>query len=305
MNRLFRFLFAALIWLTANPAIAQNPKLEIRRPKIINAIEVIADGVNIRKSPSSNAPKLLWWCEGESDDCMYVWSTPNKYRGASPATADKGAIFAVISETPEWYEVITHYTGMVGYISKQFIKEAKLDEITPELLSKPGFYDCERAQIPGIQQGVYRGYALIQKAEFENSYISFGRIINGFLVCNWTLDTYVQESDTPGRFDIYLEYDSQTQRNEFHILAGKDVCQIYKNPEQEYADGYPGDPILDMTKATTNEFATMLRKAGVKSGKTCDRGVIFTCVKGEIITLAEYDLSDPVFKDRIMTFAAE
>lgn len=31
------------------------------------------------------------------------------------------------------------------------------------MLSKPGFYDCERAQIPGIQQGVYRGYALIQK----------------------------------------------------------------------------------------------------------------------------------------------
>lgn len=72
MNRLFRFLFAALIWLTANPAIAQNPMLEIRRPKIINAIEVIADGVNIRKSPSSNAPKLLWWCEGESDvACMF------------------------------------------------------------------------------------------------------------------------------------------------------------------------------------------------------------------------------------------
>ena len=60
-----------------------------------------------------------------------------------------------------------------------------------------------------------------------------------------------------------------------------------------------------MTKATTSEFATMLKKAGVKPGKTCDKGVIFTKIDGEVKILAEYDLSDPAFKDRIVTFPAE
>ena len=147
---------------------------------------------------------------------------------------------------------------------------------------------------------------MIQKAEFENSYISFGRIINGFLVCNWSLyNYYVQRSEKPGRFDIYLEYDNLSQTNQLHILAGNDVCQLYKEPDHEYAEDYAGYPILDMTKATTNEFATMLRKAGVKPGKTCDNGVIFTKIDGEVKILAEYDLSDPVFKDRIVTFPAE
>lgn len=305
MKTSIRTILTVIAFLACYHAMAQNPKLEIRRPRIINAIEVISGGVNLRKAPSSTAPKLLWWCEGESDMCDYVWSAPGKYRSARPATPEKGEVFAVLSETPEWYEVITHYNGMVAYISKQFTKEKELEEIFPETLSKPGSYDCERAQIPGIQQGEYKGYALIQKTAFEDSYISFGRIINGFLVCNWTLYTYVQETEKPGRFDINLEYDNLSQTNQLHILAGNDVCQLYKDPDQEYAGDYAGDPILDMTKATTSEFATMLKKAGVKPGKTCDRGVIFTKIDGDVKVLAEYDLSDPVFKDRIVTFPAE
>lgn len=305
MRTYLRTLLTAIAFLACYHAMAQNPKLEIRRPRIINAIEVISDGVNLRKSPSSTAPKLLWWCEGEGDCCSYVWSAPNKYRDASPATANEGEVFAVMSETPEWYEVITHCEGKVAFISKQFTKKAELEEIFQETLSQPGYYDCECPQIPGMQKGEYRGYALIQKTGFEDTYISFGRIINGLLVCNWTLQTYVHQSDDPGRFDIYLEYDALSQQNEFHILACRDVCQYYKSPDKEYEENSPGDLILDMTKATTNEFATMLKKAGVRPGKTCDKGVIFTKIDGEVKILAEYDLSDPAFKDRIVTFPAE
>lgn len=305
MRTYLRTILTAIAFLACYHAMAQNPKLEIRRPRIVNAIEVTSDGVNLRKSPSSTAPKLLWWCEGESDCCSYVWSAPNKYRGAKPATAGKGEVFAVMSETTEWYEVITHNEGKVAFISKQFTKEKELTEITPEMLAKPGYYDCERAQIPGVQQGEYKGYALLQKAGFEDTYISFGRIINGFLVCNWTIYTYIQTSEAPGRFNIYKEYDNLTQSNQLNISAGKDVCRLYKDPEQPYAAGYPGDPILDMTKVTTSEFASLLKEAGVRPGKTCDRGIILTNIDGEIQILAEYDLSEPVFKDRIVTFAAE
>ena len=284
---------------------AQNPKLEIRRPRIINAIEVTSNGVNLRKSPSSAAPKLLWWCEGESDCCSYEWSEPNKYRGARPATAEKGEVFAVLSETPEWYEVITHCEGKVAFISKQFAKIKELEEIFPETLSQPGYYDNECPQIPGIQKGEYRGYALIQKTGLEDTFISFGRIINGFLVCNWTIYTYIETLEDDGRFNIYKEYDGSSQSNQLHISAGKGVCRIYKDPEQQYGNGYLGDPILDMTKVTTSEFASLLKKAGVKPGKTCDRGIILTKIDEQIRVLAEYDLSDPVFKDRIVTFAAD
>lgn len=305
MRTYIRTILTAIAFLACYHAMAQNPKLEIRRPRIIKAIEVTSDGVNLRKTPSSNAPKLLWWCEGESDCCSYEWSAPNKYRGARPATAAKGEVFAVMSETPEWYEIITHCEGMVAFISKQFTKEKELEEIFPETLSKPGYYDCECPQVPGIQKGEYRGYALIQKTGYEDTFISFGRIINGFLVCNWTIYTYIQTSEDAGRFYIYKEYDNLSQSNQLHVTAGKDVCRIYKDPEQPYAAGYPGDPILDMTKVTTSEFASLLKEAGVIPGKTCDRGFVLTKIDGQIQVLAEYDLSDPVFKDRIVTFAAE
>ena len=305
MRTYLRTILTAIAFLACYYAMAQNPKLEIRRPRIINAIEVISDGVNLRKSPSSTAPKLLWWCEEESDCCSYVWSAPNKYRGARPATANEGEVFAVMSETPEWYEVITHCEGKVAFISKQFTKNAELEEIFPETLSQPGYYDNECPQVPGIQKGEYRGYALIQKTGYEDTFISFGRIINGFLVCNWTIYTYIQTLEDADRFYIYKEYDNLSQSNQLHISAGKDVCRIYKDPEQEYANNYPGDPILDMTKVTTSEFASLLKNAGVKPGKTCDRGIILTKINGQIKVLAEYDLSEPVFKDRIVIFPAE
>lgn len=92
MRIYLRTILTAIAFLACYHAMAQNPKLEIRRPRIINAIEVISDGVNLRKSPSSTAPKLLWWCEGEGDCCSYVWSAPNKYRDASPATANEGEV---------------------------------------------------------------------------------------------------------------------------------------------------------------------------------------------------------------------
>ena len=65
MRTYLRTILTAIAFLACYYAMAQNPKLEIRRPRIINAIEVISDGVNLRKSPSSTAPKLLWGCEGE------------------------------------------------------------------------------------------------------------------------------------------------------------------------------------------------------------------------------------------------
>lgn len=60
-----------------------------------------------------------------------------------------------------------------------------------------------------------------------------------------------------------------------------------------------------MTKVTTSEFATIMKKAGVKPGKTCDTGLIYSKVDGHVFLLAEYDLSRPEFKGRIMTFPAE
>lgn len=80
MKTSIRTIITIIAFLACYHAMAQNPKLEIRRPRIINAIEVISDGVNLRKAPSSTAPKLLWWCEGESDCCSYEWSESNQQR---------------------------------------------------------------------------------------------------------------------------------------------------------------------------------------------------------------------------------
>lgn len=305
MKNHVRLLFSVISLLVCCHTMAQNPKLEIRRPRIINAIEVTSDNVNLRKSPNMNAPKLFRWCEPETDCCDYVWGKPKEQGDLTTATANKGEIFAVLSETPEWYEVISHYYGIVAYISKQFTKVKELEEIFPETLSKPDYYGSDFAQIPGIQKGEYRGYALIQKYDFEDSYCSVGRIVNGLLVCNCTLDGQVRTSENPGRFEFYQEFNNSSLRKELVIYGCMDVCQYYKRPDEENIPDYPGQLIIDMAKVTTSEFATILKKGGVKPGKTCETGLIYSKADGKVFLLAEYDLSSPEFKGRIVTFPAE
>ena len=305
MRKYVRLLLTVISFLVCSHTMAQNPKLEIRRPRIINAIEVTSDNVNLRKSPNTNAPKLYRWCEPETDCCDYVWGMPKEKGDVTTATASIGEIFAVLSETPEWYEVITHYYGIVAYISKQFTKVKELEEIFPETLSKPDNYGSDFPQIPGVQKGEYRGYALIHMANFEDNYSIFGRIVNGMLVCNWILDGQVRTSEDPGRFEFYQEFNNSSQRKELVIYGCRDVCQYYKRPDEENIPDYPGQQIIDMTKVTTSEFATIMKKAGVKPGKTCDTGLIYSKVDGHVFLLAEYDLSRPEFKGRIMTFPAE
>ena len=283
-------------------SVKENPKLEIRRPRIIKTIEVTGDNVNLRKSPSTNAPKLYRWCEPETDCCGYEWGMPKREVYVETATVSKGEIFAVLSETPEWYEVITHYYGIVAYISKQFTQVKELEEIFPETLSKPDYYESEYPQIPGVQKGEYRGYALIQMYNFEDNYSIFGRIVDGMLVCNWILDGQVSTSEEPGRFEFNQKFNNSSQRKELVIYGCRDVCRYYKRPEEENIPDYPGLQIIDMTKVTSSEFATIMKKAGVKPGKTCDIGLIYSKVNGHVFLLAEYDLSMPEFKGRIMTF---
>lgn len=289
---------AAAVFGTAGTAKAQNVGLDIRMPKVEKVITITADGVNLRKSPSATAPKLMRWCEDDTDICSYVWSDQKQAKGAFAAGADKGQYYLVTDETDEWYGIVVE--GTPAYVTKKFARQVETRPITPEMLTKVDNYGYESYQKPGITKGIYRGYAMVDRSGFETDGYMFGRIVDGVLVCNHHVHGYSNFGKDEKR--ISAEKDEEGYR--LTITYGPKTGIKYKNPDEEYAPGYEGMDILDMEKLTTAEFADLLTKSGYKKGMTSDYGEIYVGINGEVVHLASYDLTNPVFKDKTVTIPA-
>lgn len=277
-------------------AYAQEVKLNISAPKIIKAIEVTGEEVNLRKAPNSASQKLMRLNEPESDICEYEWGV-QKRRGMEvyPATVYKGDFMAVIGETEDWYQVLTNYDYNIAYISKQFTKEAKITPVTPEMFANP--VDLGGIiELPVITSGKYRGYGVVSFSDMDQSGITFGRIINGFLVCNHFVETFIETTEKPGRLVSYFE------DGFLHIKAGRNVCRSYKDPE--YPDSNPQD-IFDASKLTEAEFKKLMEDAGVNERNNNNEGKVYACVNGKIVKLCDYDIFKPELHDRVDFIPAE
>ena len=146
--------FVVFMAVTGVACHAQYVGLDVSMPKVDKVIEVTADGVNMRKSPSAAAPKLVRLCYDETDNCCYGWSNDRREPGvvAFAAPASKGDVFMVTSETDEWYGVIA-YENTPVFISKKYAQEADLTPITPEMLTRIDGYGFGKMQSPGVTKG--------------------------------------------------------------------------------------------------------------------------------------------------------
>lgn len=286
---------------TAVTAKAQNVGLDIRMPKVEKVIEITADGVNLRKAPSATAPRLMWWCEPGTDICDYVWSDQKQYKGATPSGTYKGGCYLVVDETDEWYGIMTE-NGIPAYVSKKFAQQIETQPITPEMLTKVEGYG-DKYQKPGITKGIYRGYAMIDINGFESDGILFGRIVNGVLVFNHHTGGSISFWEDEKRISAEKEKDRWGYER-LNITYGPKISIKYKNPNDEYAPGYDGQDILDMEKLTTAEFADLLKQSGYKKGMTGNWGQIYVGIGGNVVHLVDYDITDPLFKDKAVTIPA-
>ena len=150
--------FVVFMAVTGVACHAQYVGLDVSMPKVDKVIEVTADGVNMRKSPSAAAPKLVRLCYDETDNCCYGWSNDRRERGvvAFAAPASKGDVFMVTSETDEWYGVIA-YEDTPVFISKKYAQDAELTPITSEMLTKIDDYGFGKMQSPGVTKGIPSG----------------------------------------------------------------------------------------------------------------------------------------------------
>lgn len=112
----------------------QYAGLDIRMPKIEKFIVLTADDVNLRKAPSTTAPKLMG-IEDEMGEYSVFWS--NKSCRGESMKFMKDAPLMVLSETDEWYGVPYMNRmdkNLMVYVSKKFAKEIQPSPVTPEFI---------------------------------------------------------------------------------------------------------------------------------------------------------------------------
>lgn len=88
------------------------------------------------------------------------------------------------------------------------------------------------------------------------------------------------------------------------IKYGSAVANIIKPTDVDPDFEYEGIKMLDMEKLTTDEFAALLSKSGYKKGMTSNYGEIYVCIDGNIVRLTDYDLTDKMFSDNVVTVPA-
>ena len=263
----------------------KGASLDIKVPQIGRMCIVTGSEINIRKSPSTTAPKLMTTCYDDTDDCTVIWSNQKGRRGyTSPYTAYQNQVMPILDETPEWFKVMAADNYAIpGYISKKFSKECEVSPITPEMLNLYDSYDYDEMQRPGVIKGKYAGYAVIDCNGFETEGYTVGRIIDGYLIT----------VPAPTKKWVCFEYDDKYRR--LRIEQDKERLTFYYGKELVYEeDEY--SHCLDFSKLTDIEMANILYYLEVRPGATSDTGDIYANVNGVIRKVCTYDLTDGSWK---------
>ncbi|MGM9845874.1 MAG: hypothetical protein ACI30K_06560 [Muribaculaceae bacterium] len=274
---------AALMGIIWQSAYAERPIYSVMIPQLSKIVQSTGDNVNLRKSPSTTAPKLTRVCEAETDICSYTWSNDPalKRKGTDSYVerAMKGYTYIVVDEMPEWYGIVVG--GLVAYISKQFAKPYKCAPVTPEMLQREGYFGYDSWQKPGFSRPDYRSFALVNTDGFETFGYYFARIIDGFLVLSHEVHPYISfNNESRGRLKVTndaINYGSQL------LTQGENGSYF------------------DCSKLTEAEIETLMKHASTDvTATTC---VILGIVDGNLRPLATVNANDlPASKRQKRTY---
>lgn len=187
-------------------------------------------GVNIRKAPSTTAPKMVYNENSIEDyECPVIyygyWST--KSGGAVQSITFDG-IAPVVSEQPGWVELLNQgpkYESN-GWVSAKY---CKVSEVTPiQTSGNPYYIKFMLLNTPGIEGS----YAMFLVCDDMNSEATFylGRLDNGKVVCPYAFTCSYS-------FSTYDDSESTSLKN-----VGEDEPYYHFHASSKCMTDYQQDP---------------------------------------------------------------
>ncbi|MBP3711439.1 MAG: hypothetical protein IJ219_02035 [Bacteroidaceae bacterium] len=191
---------------TAEPTPSfEHEKFTIKPFKFDKFIQVTKNGVNIRKQPNTQSPRLMKLYD-QTEECMecpaeHKWMTrqlkPNEGENASY----EGLELPLTGESGDWYQV---YIGDIssymlddyGYISKQFCRVTHRE---PMQLPVERMDDISGFAIYMVESGKYKGLCIsVEKDEFYGQTLRLGVYYDGMCVFPYSIPYWDSEK-------IYIE----------------------------------------------------------------------------------------------------
>lgn len=194
------FLFLSILAMSLT-CVAQVPAdFNVAPPKYNKMVTCTADGgVNIRKAPSTTAPRALY-NENKIEyfdvpiACYTYWSSgktggsicADKFSGTQP----------FVSESNGWYEIANigpidkngNFTN--GWVSAKFCTVKDITPITPALISEKELW------LRSVGDGNLMIYYYADEMNGEYTFY-VGRLVDGQLICPYAAITSVEETSSP------------------------------------------------------------------------------------------------------------
>lgn len=186
---------------TAEPTPSfEHEKFTIKPFKFDKFIQVTKNGVNIRKQPNTQSPRLMKLYD-QTEECMdcpaeHKWMTrqlkPNEGENASYA----GLELPLTGESGDWYQV---YIGDIssymlddyGYISKQFCRVTHRE---PMQLPVERMDDISGFAIYMVESGKYKGLCVaVERDEFYGQFLRLGVYYDGMCVFPYSIEYWESE----------------------------------------------------------------------------------------------------------------
>lgn len=210
-------------------------------------------GVNVRKLPSTTAPKMVY-NESKIED----YDTPVIYyaywgtKTGGPVQAITFSDFApVVSEKPGWIELykVGPKAESNGWVSSKF---CKVSEITPIQPDSPNRHNFMFLNTPGVEgtYGIYFTY------DEMNSLATFyiGRLENGKIVCPYSFDCEYGENTYEDNAKPSL---LKNEYGFYSLISTKQSMSDFR-PSPTSEDSYP---VTDIRKFPSNFLNTAIKQA--------------------------------------------
>ena len=170
------------------PPSFEHEKFMLKPLKYDRFITVTKDGVNIRKQPNVQSPRLVQIYDPECLDCPAElrWTTKQFKPHDGESASVQGIALPLVGESGDWYQV---HLGSIelfeyGYISKKFCKLINRKPLELPIGFNGNIDPNDHLCIYMIESGKYKGLCIVDEADAFNgeSYIRLGVYYNGMCI---------------------------------------------------------------------------------------------------------------------------
>lgn len=196
MKKRFMFLLMAMAGM-ALQSMGQIP-FNVETPKYQKFVKVTASGVNLRKAPNTNSPRLIF---SEADDgCLdcgpsLVWSNKPLKNGDEAARA---SLLPVIGESGDWYHVHFFQDEYGGYSENVYIMKKFCTDVALRPLSLPA---PQYLNIVKVSSGKYKDLCIEwYYGEYDSENLRVGRFVNGMFIFAYGIQFSKNENSNQSEF---------------------------------------------------------------------------------------------------------